>query len=100
MNLKTCFAALGLVLTTLVSTALPAHAQESMTKASAVVSVININTADLDTLSSLPGVGPKKAASIIAYRELNGNFQSVEELANVKGIGKRMLEKLVDKVSI
>ncbi|WP_371192569.1 ComEA family DNA-binding protein [Glaciecola sp. SC05] len=100
MKVKTWFAALGLVLTTLFSTAALANGPDRATPASAVVSVVNINTADIDTLSSLPGIGPKKAESIVSYRELNGNFQSVDELSNVKGIGKRMVEKLADKVSI
>jgi competence protein ComEA len=100
MKFKTWFAAFGFILTTLFASAAVAVAQDSMTPASAVVSMVNINTADIDTLSSLPGVGPKKAESIVSYRELNGNFQSVDELVNVKGIGKRMVAKLIDKVTI
>lgn len=61
---------------------------------------LNINTASVEQLSSLPGIGTKKAEAIIAYRELNGNFVSTEELVNVKGIGPKMLAKLVNKVSI
>ncbi|MGQ8366277.1 ComEA family DNA-binding protein [Glaciecola sp. 1036] len=61
---------------------------------------ININTADIKTLSTLPGVGVKKAEAIVAYRDRNGNFTSVEELVNVKGIGEKMLAKMIDKVTI
>jgi competence protein ComEA len=100
VKLKNLVAASGIALCALMSTSLPATAQESMTPASAVISIVNINTADIDTLSSLPGVGPKKAESIVTYRELNGSFNSVDELQNVKGIGKRMVEKLVDRVTI
>jgi competence protein ComEA len=55
---------------------------------------ININTADKETLMSvIKGVGEKKAEAIIAYREENGSFKSVDELASVKGIGPAMVEK-------
>ncbi len=55
---------------------------------------VNINTADRDTLvSMLNGVGEKKADAIIAYREENGPFNSIEELTNVNGIGENTLEK-------
>ena len=100
LKLRTMLAVTGLAFSALMSTSLPATAQETMTPASAVISIVNINTADVATLSTLPGVGPKKAESIVSYRELNGSFNSIDELQNVKGIGKRMVEKLVDRVPI
>lgn len=59
---------------------------------------INLNTATLEQLVSLPGVGKKKAAAIIEYRTKNGSFESVDELVNVKGVGKKMLKKLKERV--
>ena len=54
---------------------------------------ININTADKETLMSvIKGVGEKKADAIIAYRKENGPFKSVDELANIKGIGQSMID--------
>lgn len=55
---------------------------------------VNINTADADSLQSeLKGIGSQKAEAIIAYREANGSFKSADELANVKGIGLKTVEK-------
>jgi competence protein ComEA len=56
---------------------------------------ININTASKDELVSLPGIGEAMADRIILYREDEGPFDSVGELARVKGIGKKKLERLV-----
>lgn len=55
---------------------------------------ININTADAQTLQELNGIGPTYAERIVAYREENGPFTSVEELMEIKGIGEKRLEKL------
>lgn len=54
---------------------------------------ININTADEQMLITLSGVGPAKAKAIVAYRDEYGAFKSVEELANVKGIGEKTVER-------
>ena len=62
---------------------------------------ININTADALTLSrALSGVGPKKAAAIIAYRENHGQFESLHELLQVKGIGPGTLDKNRSRISL
>ena len=61
---------------------------------------INVNTATLDELMALPGVGAKKAAAIVEYRDKMGKFTSLEQVADVKGIGKKMLEKMKDHVSL
>jgi competence protein ComEA len=55
---------------------------------------INLNTASVAELDQLPGVGEARAKEIVATREKRGGFKSVEELAEVKGIGKAALEKL------
>ena len=66
----------------------------------AVSGVVNINTATLAELDSLPGIGTTYAQRIIDYRKTNGPFRSIEELKNVKGIGDKTFEKLKDKISI
>lgn len=55
---------------------------------------VNINTADKEMLTLLPGIGPVTAEAIIAYRNTNGNFKSIDELTKVKGIGEKTLVKL------
>lgn len=67
---------------------------------SSVNTTININKADVSALSALPGIGDKKAQAIIDYRELNGEFLSVAELVNVRGIGVKMLAKLDGYISV
>ncbi|MBF7072242.1 helix-hairpin-helix domain-containing protein [Glaciecola sp. MH2013] len=61
---------------------------------------ININTANADELTALPGIGQKKAEGIIEYRKLNGEFKTVDELVNVKGIGVKMVAKISDMVKV
>ena len=62
---------------------------------------VNLNTADEATLQrELSGVGAVKAKAIVAYREANGDFTSVDELLEVKGIGKVILERNRDKIVI
>mgnify|MGYP003407833642 FL=1 len=62
---------------------------------------INLNEADSATLQKeLSGVGEAKAKAIVAYRETNGPFASVDELLEVKGIGKAILDRNRDKLEV
>ena len=54
---------------------------------------VNINTASVEELTQLKGVGKKYATRIVAYREENGGFKTPEEIINVRGIGNKILEK-------
>ncbi len=63
-------------------------------------SVININSADAVTLTSLEGIGYSKAEAIVAYREANGPFKTPEDLSKVKGIGERTVEKNAERISV
>lgn len=55
---------------------------------------VDLNTATVQELDALPGVGPVTAAAIVAWRQTNGRFTSVDQLADVEGIGPARLEKL------
>ena len=59
---------------------------------------VDINSASAKELSSLKGIGSKKAEAIVKYREKNGKFASAEEIVKVKGIGKKILEKIRDDI--
>ena len=72
-------------------------AEETMPEAAGP---IDINTADAAALQTLPGIGETKAAAIIAHREANGPFASVDDLQNVKGIGEKTLEKLKEQITV
>lgn len=61
---------------------------------------VNINTADEKTLMTLPGIGKTSAQRIIAYREENGYFTSIEELMEVEGIGQSRFDKLKDYITV
>ncbi len=73
--------------------ATPAPAPEQSEK-------ININTASLEELDKITGVGPIIGQRIIDYRNTNGPFQKIEDIKNVKGIGDVTFEKMKDEITI
>lgn len=62
--------------------------------------LVNINTADKERLTTLPGVGEVKAAAVIAYREENGLFSSKEDIKNVSGIGDATYANIEDLITV
>lgn len=61
---------------------------------------VNLNTASVSELTTLPGIGEVKAKAIIEYRVANGGFKSIEEIMNVKGIGEKTFLKLKDLIYV
>ena len=61
---------------------------------------VDVNTANMDELDTLPGIGPKTAQNIIEYRQTYGRFSSVEDLLNVRGIGPKKLAGIRGHISV
>jgi competence protein ComEA len=61
---------------------------------------INLNTATKEELVALPGIGPTKAQAILDYRSSHGQFKSIEEVKDVKGIGAKRFEKLKGELTV
>ena len=59
---------------------------------------ININTATVEEFTQLKGIGQTKAQAIVAYREMNNGFKSLEDIKNVKGIGPKFIEMNSDQL--
>ena len=63
-------------------------------------SKVNINTATIDELMSISGIGESKAKAIIEYRNQNGNFKDISEIKNVSGIGEALFEKIKSNITV
>ena len=63
-------------------------------------STVNLNTATLEELTSLPGIGESTAQKIIDYRKQNGKFKVIEDLKNVSGIGESKFDNIKDKITV
>ncbi len=86
--------------------AVPAEAAAAAAEAAATPETaagdarINLNTASLEELDSLPGIGPATAKLILEYRQQYGGFAAPEEIKNVKRIGDKTYEKLKDRIRV
>ena len=93
-----------------VTLAVPAQMQTAPTAAATAASEtvpeetvsfpVNINTADVDTLTALPGIGQVLAERIVTYRRQNGSFRAIEEITNVEGIGEKKAEAILELITV
>ncbi|MEM9242960.1 MAG: ComEA family DNA-binding protein [Pseudomonadota bacterium] len=61
---------------------------------------VNINTASAEQLQSVKGIGATRAADIVAYRQANGPFKSIDDLSNVKGIGPGLINRIKSELTV
>lgn len=61
---------------------------------------VNLNTADMEKLMSLPGIGESKAKQIIEYRDTKGSFSSIEEIMEIQGIKEGVFNKIKDSIKV
>ena len=98
---KTCLLATLILTTTgVMAEETKGAAPQEQTEAAKVAGKVNINTASLEELTTLPRIGPKIAERIIAFRGEHEGFKKVEEIMNVKGIGAKTYEKLAPLISL
>ncbi len=102
MNLKRMNLALALFLCLSLALApLSALAQKSTgSSKAAATEKVNLNTASLDQLQTLPGVGPAVAKRILEHRAKIGKFTKIEEILNVKGIGEKRFQRMKDRLTV
>lgn len=96
MTVLTRIQACAVLCLTLAVMAMPTQADNNETSqvdSAAVEQAIDVNRASVEELANLHNVGIKKAQEIIKYRQEHGDFQSIDELTNVKGIGKGTVDK-------
>ena len=79
---------------------LPATARGASTQAPVSNEKVNLNTAGVDELVTLPGIGKAYAERILEYREKNGPFKKVEDILNVRGIGEKTYERIKDRLTL
>ncbi|EQB2600575.1 ComEA family DNA-binding protein [Aeromonas salmonicida] len=105
MNYKTLTATLLLSCLPLLSQPLLAADKPAAKPATTVTTAkesgkVNLNTASINELTALKGIGEKKAQAIVDFREKQGKFTTVEQLANVSGIGPATLEANRDMIIV
>ncbi|HFU4123902.1 TPA: helix-hairpin-helix domain-containing protein [Streptococcus suis] len=83
-----------------ISVVASATASSAMSQEEKNTSLVNLNTATEADLQTISGIGAKRATDIIAYREANGGFKSVDDLNNVSGIGDKTMESIRPYVTV
>lgn len=71
-----------------------------ITESTTTSAKVSINNATVELLMTLPGIGEEKAKDIVAYREENGLFTTIEDLTKVSGIGEALFAKIKDHITL
>lgn len=78
----------------------PDTGQTGQTGGTSGENVVNLNTAGMDELMTLSGIGESRAQAILTYREENGGFSSIEDIKNVSGIGEGIFERIKNMITV
>lgn len=76
------------------------YVPQAQQEEAAAAGLVNINTADVSQLCTLPGIGESRAADIIAYREAHGSFAACEDIMQVSGIKESVYSKISGKITV
>lgn len=74
--------------------------EETLMSAEKMAGKININSAEAEELEMLSGIGSTRAADIVKYREENGNFNQIEDIMEVSGIGEKTFEEIKEYITV
>lgn len=99
-RLSLSIAALSALLMAHTATAAQSKPAGSSPAQAATPVIVNINSASVADLETLPGIGLKTAELIVEYRQKNGPFKKVEELMNIRGIGEKNFLKLKPQITV
>ncbi len=78
----------------------PTPSTEKKATQETIDQIVDINSASVELLDQLPGIGPTKASEIVSYRQNNGAFDTIEEILNVPGIGPGIFEDIRDLITV
>ena len=76
------------------------YAQTARSSESAMSQAVNVNTASIEELQAVRGIGPALAERIVEHRSANGNFESLDDLLEIRGIGSAKLEKIKSQITL
>ena len=95
-----CGLTIALFIALIPGSAHDAHAGQYGSETIALQDAVDINTATLENLQKIKGIGPKLARRIIEFRKINGTFETIQDIVRVRGIGKAKFDEIKDAISV